>query len=126
MNFNPLTWRTRLSYRVRDVLFACGVKQWRGWPTSPGFRRIGFRRDWIEQQLATCGLNVERVWDEEPNQTFVPPRAVSSSAQNFSSPIERKGDHIANVRGSQQPHDQAIETQRHSRTLRQTRIHRRE
>lgn len=71
MNFNALTWKTRVSYLFRDLLFACGIKTWRGWPTTPGFRRSGFSRDWITRELNNVGLQVERVIDDDPAQSWI-------------------------------------------------------
>ena len=39
MNMEPISLLTRASLTLRTMLYLVGVKQWRGWPTSPQFMR---------------------------------------------------------------------------------------
>lgn len=71
LNLEPIRWTTRLSWGVRSLLHACGVNEWRGWPTSPGFRRwhypIPVVREMLHQagfdlKLATQGASIRQSW----------------------------------------------------------------
>ncbi len=71
MNLQPLKWRTRLSYQVRNFLYACGVKHWRGWPTAPGFQRHAYSREWLTQALQAAGFVVEAIVGDSLTQTWI-------------------------------------------------------
>jgi SAM-dependent methyltransferase len=61
MNVDPLRWTTRLSYFIRRQLWKVGVKEWRGWPTGPGFQRYAYTRDGICQTLTAAGFEIAHV-----------------------------------------------------------------
>lgn len=58
MNLVPLRWTTRGSYLIRELLWRCGVKEWRGWPTGPGFRRHAYSRELVCHALQSVGFEV--------------------------------------------------------------------
>jgi predicted TPR repeat methyltransferase len=70
MNVEPLAWKTRASYVVRQALWLCGVKSWRGWPTGPGFRRYAYTKPGVCRMVADAGLQVLRVAGESPRQAW--------------------------------------------------------
>lgn len=70
INCQPMRWTTRLSYRVRDVLFALGVKTWRGWPTGPGFRRYPYTTLWVRRNLERAGLELVRLGGPNLRQSW--------------------------------------------------------
>lgn len=78
MNLEPLRWKTRASYVVRQLLWVCGVKSWRGWPTGPGFRRYAYTQQGLTQMLARAGLQVVRVAALCPRQTWLVARKSAS------------------------------------------------
>lgn len=51
---------TRLAGLVRQVLFALGVKSWRGFPTDPGFARHYHREDWVVRVMSEIGFESVR------------------------------------------------------------------
>ncbi len=61
LNMEPIPWRTQLSWIIRHILFVCGVKNWRGWSTGPGFRRYHHPIDRVRCMLEEYGFRVERV-----------------------------------------------------------------
>ncbi len=70
MNVAPLAWKTRASYALRQALWLCGVKSWRGWPTGPGFRRYAYSKPGVCRMVADAGLQVLRVAGELPRQAW--------------------------------------------------------
>lgn len=72
INCQPMTWKTRLSYRFRDLLAAVGVKKFRGWPTGAGFRRFEHLQGRVAAMLTNAGFFVERIADHGtgPKQTW--------------------------------------------------------
>lgn len=60
-NLDPLRWITRASYAVRSGLWALGVKEWRGWPTGPGFRRYAYSPAGVIQTLTDAGFEIAKV-----------------------------------------------------------------
>jgi cyclopropane fatty-acyl-phospholipid synthase-like methyltransferase len=78
LNVQPLRWRTRMSYLLRNVLFAFGIKQFRGWPTGAGFRRYPYTEAWVREHLTQAGFQVTRVAGPNPRQMwFVATKPVS-------------------------------------------------
>jgi len=61
MNLDPLRWKTRLSYFIRRQLWKLGVKEWRGWPTGPGFQRYAYTRESVCQALMRAGFEIAHV-----------------------------------------------------------------
>lgn len=63
LNCEPISARTRVGFKLRDWLYACGITQWRGWPTHPEFRRLVHPesevRAWLLEagfeQITSCG-----------------------------------------------------------------------
>jgi len=70
MNVVPFSWKTRLSMQFRNVLYACGLKEWRGWPNAPGFRRYPHTIDGLSRMLREIGFNIDRVISDNPKQTW--------------------------------------------------------
>lgn len=67
----PITARTRLAAVVRTGLYYCGVREWKGWPTAPGFARKYRPLEWIEARLADAGLRVKRVAKNTPAEVWI-------------------------------------------------------
>lgn len=61
MNLDPLRWTTRVSYFIRRLLWRAGVKEWRGWPTGPGFRRYAYTRESVCDALTAAGFEIAHV-----------------------------------------------------------------
>jgi SAM-dependent methyltransferase len=80
LNLEPLRWRTRLSYLVRDVLYRLGITHWRGWPTGPGFRRHAYQQEWVCQKLTEAGFVVARVVAPNRRETWFVARKPPVSA----------------------------------------------
>lgn len=78
MNLMPLRWTTRLSYAIRSVLWRCGVKEWRGWPTGPGFRRYAYTERSVCRTLVEAGFDVVRVNTEELQRAWFVARKPKS------------------------------------------------
>lgn len=63
LNCEPISARTRVGFKLRDWLYACGITQWRGWPTHPDFRRLVHPAadvcQWLKEigfeQITSCG-----------------------------------------------------------------------
>jgi SAM-dependent methyltransferase len=70
MNLEPFTWKTRLSYRARDVMYAVGIKEFRGWPNGPGFRRCEHTRQGVLDDLKSAGFTNIRVIEGGRRQTW--------------------------------------------------------
>jgi predicted TPR repeat methyltransferase len=77
MNLEPLAWKTRASYAIRQMLWMCGVKSWRGWPTGPGFRRYAYTKPGVCRMVAQAGLHVMRVAADSPRQAWFVARKPS-------------------------------------------------
>lgn len=71
LNMEPIRFKTKLSFALRRLLYACGIKHWRGWPTGAGYRRYYHSADWLRQTLSGIGFRVERVVGASPRQTWV-------------------------------------------------------
>lgn len=56
MNMEPFSLVTRASLAVRTVLYGIGVKQWRGWPTSPQFMRHYHPASAVYSMLQSVGF----------------------------------------------------------------------
>ena len=70
MNVVPFSWKTRLSMQFRNVLYAMGMKEWRGWPNAPGFRRYPHTIAGLSRMLREIGFQIERVISHNPKQTW--------------------------------------------------------
>lgn len=66
------TWAALLA---RRLLWLCGVKYWRGWPTHPGFRRQYYSADDIAGMMRSSGfVNIARHGDSAQQSWFVADR----------------------------------------------------
>lgn len=61
LNMEPIPLTTRLSFVFRRALYACGIKQFRGWPTGAGLKRYYHSEAWLKQSLSRIGFRVERI-----------------------------------------------------------------
>lgn len=77
LNAVPISRSTRISMRLRTLMFTIGIKQWRGWSNDPAFQRQYHSPERIVSQLESIGFKSDR-----PNghlrQTWF--RAVRSDA----------------------------------------------
>ena len=71
LNLEPLRWTTRMSFLLRKILYAIGIKHWRGWPTGAGYRRYCHSPEWLRQTLAKIGFHVEKITGPTPRQMWV-------------------------------------------------------
>jgi SAM-dependent methyltransferase len=71
LNMEPIGWKTRASFLLRRVLYGCGIKHWRGWPTGAGYRRYYHSPKWLRKTLTSLGFHVERIAGASPRQTWV-------------------------------------------------------
>lgn len=58
LNLDPLRWTTRVSYCIRGWLWLLGIKEWRGWPTGPGFRRHPYTQEMVQAAVTAAGLEL--------------------------------------------------------------------
>jgi|GEM_PF-1581398 len=61
LNMDPIGWKTRPSWRLRTIMYTCGIKKWRGWSNSPGFTRYFHSVESIRAMLESAGFQLERV-----------------------------------------------------------------
>lgn len=71
LNLEPIRLKTRLSFLLRRMLYACGIKHWRGWPTGAGYRRYYHSPAWLRKTLAAAGFHVERIAGPSARQMWV-------------------------------------------------------
>lgn len=71
LNMEPIRLTTRLSFLFRRALYACGIKQWRGWPTGAGLKRYYHSEVWLRQTLERVGFRVERLIGPNPRQKWI-------------------------------------------------------
>ena len=71
LNLEPLRLKTRLSFLLRRMLYACGIKEWRGWPTGAGYRRYYHSPDWLRATLTRIGFRVEKITGPTARQTWI-------------------------------------------------------
>ena len=71
LNMEPIHLKTRLSFLLRRVLYACGIKQWRGWATGAGMKRYHHSETWLRQTLERVGFHVERIVGPTPRQMWI-------------------------------------------------------
>lgn len=71
LNMEPVGLKTRLSFLLRRMLYACGIKQWRGWPTGAGMRRYHHSPEWVRKRLTEIGFQVARITGPTARQTWV-------------------------------------------------------
>lgn len=79
LNLEPITWKTRLSWSARTILYNCSVKTWRDSTTSPGFIRRYHPRNSVKEMLETVGFeNVRITVERSVRQTwFLAQKAAS-------------------------------------------------
>ncbi len=61
LNMEPIPLQTRLSWRLRSVMYYCGIRSWRGWSNSPGFTRQYHRIETVRESLDRIGFRMERI-----------------------------------------------------------------
>lgn len=71
LNMEPIRLKTRLSFLFRRVLYSCGIKQWRGWPTGAGLKRYYHPEIWLRRVLTQIGFRVERIVGPNPRQQWI-------------------------------------------------------
>jgi predicted TPR repeat methyltransferase len=71
LNMEPIRLTTRLSFLFRRMLYACGIKQFRGWPTGAGLKRYYHSQAWLRQTLTRIGFQVERIVGPNRRQQWI-------------------------------------------------------
>ena len=71
VNLNPVRMKTRAGFLFRRLLYTCGIKHWRGWPTGAGYRRYCHTAGWLQHTLTGIGFRVERIVGDMQRQTWV-------------------------------------------------------
>lgn len=71
LNLEPIRIKTRLSFLLRRILYSCGIKHWRGWPTGAGYRRYFHSPAWLRKTLTGIGFEVERITGPSSRQMWV-------------------------------------------------------
>ncbi|MBS0201497.1 MAG: class I SAM-dependent methyltransferase [Planctomycetes bacterium] len=71
LNMEPVRWKTRLSFLFRRVLYTCGIKHWRGWPTGAGYRRYHHSPEWLSRTLTEIGFRVDKIAGPTARQQWV-------------------------------------------------------
>lgn len=71
LNMEPIRVTTRLSFLFRRALYACGIKQFRGWPTGAGLKRYYHSEAWLRQTLSRMGFRVERIVGPNLRQKWI-------------------------------------------------------
>lgn len=79
LNLNPMTWKTRVARPIRTALHLCGVKSWRGWPTTPDLRRYSYDQKMVCRMLSKAGFRVARVAGDSIRQTWFVGRKPESA-----------------------------------------------
>ena len=71
LNMEPVRLQTRLSFLFRRMLYACGIKHWRGWPTGAGYRRYHHSPEWLRKTLTGIGFRVDKMTGPTARQTWI-------------------------------------------------------
>ncbi len=71
LNMEPIRLTTRLSFLLRRMLYSCGIKHWRGWPTGAGYRRYHHSPDWLRRTLTEVGFHVDKITGPTARQTWI-------------------------------------------------------
>jgi predicted TPR repeat methyltransferase len=71
LNMEPIRLTTRLSFLLRRGLYACGIKQWRGWPTGAGLRRYYHSEAWLRRTLTRIGFRIETIVGPNARQMWI-------------------------------------------------------
>ncbi len=71
LNMEPIRLTTRFSFLFRRALYACGIKQFRGWPTGAGLKRYYHSETWLKQTLSRMGFRVERIVGPSLRQKWI-------------------------------------------------------
>jgi SAM-dependent methyltransferase len=71
LNMEPVRLTTRLSFLLRRLLYSCGIKHWRGWPTGAGYRRYHHSPEWLRRTLTETGFRVDKIAGPTPRQTWI-------------------------------------------------------
>jgi SAM-dependent methyltransferase len=74
INMEPLRLKTRAAFLLRRVLYACGIKEWRGWSTGAGLRRYYHSEAWLRRTLTDAGFIVDSIGGPSRRQTWVSAR----------------------------------------------------
>jgi SAM-dependent methyltransferase len=70
INCATISHKTRLSMSFRSLLYHLGVREWRGWPNAPGFRRFPHGVADVRTLLNDLGFEVRNVIADNPRQTW--------------------------------------------------------
>lgn len=71
LNMEPVRWKTHTAFLFRRILYACGIKHWRGWPTGAGYRRYYHSPQWLHTTLTSLGFDTPRITGPTLRQTWV-------------------------------------------------------
>lgn len=71
INMEPLRWKTRLAFLLRRLMYACGIREWRGWSTGAGLRRYHHPEAWLRSTLTEAGFVVDSISGPSRRQTWV-------------------------------------------------------
>jgi len=71
LNLEPVKWKTRLSFLFRRLLYTCGIRHWRGWPTGAGYRRYYHSPSWLRKTLSDVGFQVDKITGPTARQTWI-------------------------------------------------------
>ena len=71
LNLEPIRWTTRLSFLLRRLMYSCGIKHWRGWPTGAGYRRYYHSPKWLSSTLTAIGFRVDKITGPNARQTWI-------------------------------------------------------
>jgi cyclopropane fatty-acyl-phospholipid synthase-like methyltransferase len=71
LNMEPISFKTHISFWLRQGLYACGIKHWRGWPTGAGLYRYCHSSEWLTARLTRIGFQVERISGPSLRQKWI-------------------------------------------------------
>ena len=71
LNMEQIHLKTKLSFWLRQCLYACGIKQWRGWPNGPGLRRYYHSYHWLRTTLTKIGFEIKTIAGPSVRQTWI-------------------------------------------------------
>lgn len=71
LNLEPVRLTTRISFLLRRLMYACGIRHWRGWPTGAGYRRYYHSPAWLRKTLTAIGFRVEKITGPTARQTWI-------------------------------------------------------
>ncbi|MBM4075360.1 MAG: class I SAM-dependent methyltransferase [Planctomycetes bacterium] len=71
LNMEPIRLSTRLSFILRRILYRCGIKSFRGWPTGAGLKRYYHQEHWLKSTMERIGFRFERRVGPSLRQTWI-------------------------------------------------------